>query len=162
MTHKDDAPRPDQYQSLKLSGAYVLFVRDKSGSIINFRRGKNLVTSAAETLVAKLLDYQGAEDGPEYLEFGSGNQGALKSDTQLQTVIATQAREAASGSTALSNTLALIFSVTVSASYTVKEMGIFNAAAAGTMFSRFLTQDLTVKATDVIDLTWTLTILGVD
>lgn len=160
MTDKDNARRPGQYNGLSLSGKFHLRAKYPDGHVEE-RFGKNLVTNAGETLVAKLLDFNGSEVAPEWIAFGSGTDGAQKTDTELGTEIA-GTRTAAISSVQNSNTIQLILQVTAATTYTIEEMGIFNAVTAGTMISRFLTQPLSVVSSTVIDITWTLTILGVD
>ncbi len=161
MTGKDDARWPDQYDGLKISGEFFLRAKYPNGTVA-LRRGKNLITNAGETLVAQLLDVNGAENKPEYLAFGSGTEGALKTDTSLQVEITAEPRMAANSTIQNSNTLQLVYGITTTAAYTIEEMGIFNSSTAGAMISRFLTQPLGINIGVVIDITWTLTISGVD
>lgn len=161
MSGKDHVRRPGQYSGLRLSGEFFIRARYPNGAIA-LRQGKNLVTNAGETLVAQLLDVNTVENKPEYLAFGSGTEGALKTDTELQTEITAEPRMAADSTVQNSNTLQLEWNITAGAPYTVQEMGVFNAITGGTMFSRFLTQPLGVVAAMTIDITWNLTISGVD
>jgi len=160
MTGKYSDTVPDMYNGLKLTGSFDLIAQFPNGRV-EHRFGKNLVTSVGESLVAKLIDINGAETAPNYIAFGSGSNNALKSDTQLQSEIAST-RELVDSTLQVANTLALTWNITVGSTYTIREMGIFNDAAAGTIFSRFLTQQLTVASGVVFDIVWTLTISGVD
>ncbi len=161
MTGKDDARRPDQYNTLKLQGSYVIKVRDKDGKLIHYDSGKNLITNNGEKLVAQLLDFNGTENPLSHLAFGSGTVGALKTDTQLQSEIA-GTRDQVDSTNQTTNTLQMIWAVTAGGAYTIREMGIFNALVIGTMMSRFITQPLSVISGTTIDITWTLTISGID
>jgi hypothetical protein len=155
------ARRPDKYNGLGLSGKYKIVVKDNNGKVVLKTSGSNLITSAGETLVAELLDVDTAEVAPKYIAFGSGTNGALKTDTRLQAEISST-RELADTITPSTNTLALEFAITVSGTYTIEEMGILNALTDGTLFSRFLTQSLDVVPGFLIEITWILTISGID
>lgn len=160
MTGIDKDTVPGTYNGLLMMGSYVLVARYPSG-LIKRRAGKNLVTSAGESLAAALMDVNGSETAPGYLSFGTGTEGALKADTQLQ-IEGNDAREAVVTSSQVNNVLELVFAYTAGYSYVITEMGIFNASVAGTLVSRFITQALTVEDGVDIDLTWALTFSGVD
>ncbi len=159
-TNKYNVVRPGQYNYLKLSGKYDIKARYPDGKVVQ-RSGKNLVTDSGEKLVATLLDVNGTETAPNFIAFGSGTDPALKTDTQLQTEIGFT-REEVDSTVQATNTIAMTWNITVGATYTIQEMAILNASVAGTMFSRFLTQELDVVSGVVIDIVWTLTISGVD
>ena len=161
MTGKDDARRPGMDNLLRMSGKYKLVAKYPDGKIVVLE-GRNLVTSAGESLAAALFDTNGSENAPDFIAFGSGTEGAIKSDTQLQTEIVAEPRVGTSSTTQTNNILELVWAVTTTAGYTIQEMGVFNASLAGTMIARFLTQTLTVVSGMVIDVTWTITFSGVD
>jgi len=161
MTGKDKDTVPGMDNVLKISGSYVI-KQKRDGHIVNFQAGKNLITSAGEALVAELLDDEASGVSPTHIAFGSGTAAALKADTQLQTEIASTRTAYTSPTVRISNALQLNFQFTGAGSITVYEMGIFNDATAGTMISRFLIQQLSIAIGDVIDISWTITISGVD
>ncbi|KKN65233.1 hypothetical protein LCGC14_0484090 [marine sediment metagenome] len=159
----NDARRHGGYNGLKLTGRFKIIVRDKNGKVLETRTGKNLVTDDAEELVAKLLDINGAETAPNYIAFGTGTNGAQKSDTQLGTEISSSRVEVTS-TVQTNNTLQLLWPTLTWAagSQTFTELGIFNASVAGVLFSRMLTQPLSITNGVELDISWTLTISGVD
>jgi len=144
-----------------MSGEYKIRAKYPDGKVVHLE-GRNLVTSAGEGLAAALFDINGSETAPDFIAFGSGTEGALKSDTQLQTEIVAEPRTTTASTTQTNNIIELVWAVTVTGSYVIQEMGVFNAVTAGTLLARFLTQTLTVVAGVVIDITWTLTFSGVD
>ena len=158
----DDARRPNTYNGLRLSGRYKIVVKDKDGKVQRTLEGKNLVTTAGEELAARLLNPDTGTIGPDYIAFGEGTAGAQKSDTQLQTEIASSRVQ--SVSTVTTNILQLAWANLswAAGSKTINECGIFNASVAGTMFARFLTTPLSIENGVILDITWTLTVSGVD
>ncbi len=161
MTGTDNDTVPHMHNALKISGSYIL-LHKRGGHIIGFASGKNLITSAGENLVAELLDPEAAGVSPDYIAFGSGSAAALKADTQLQTELAGTRTEFSSPSVRTTNALQLNFVFTGAGPIVVTEMGIFNDSVAGTMISRFLVQELSIAIGDEIDISWTLTVSGVD
>jgi hypothetical protein len=161
MTRKDIDTVPRIDNSLSLEGRYVI-KQKRQGHIIHFQQGKNLVTSAGENLVAELLDPQAAGVSPDHIAFGTGTAAALKADTQLQTEIGGTRTEYTSPSVRTTNAMQLNFLFTGGGTIVIFEMGVFNDSVAGTMISRFLVQQLSIAVSDEIDISWTLTIAGVD
>ncbi len=156
---KDNVPNMDNL--LRVSGQYDLRAKYPNGHV-ELRSGKNLVTNAGETLVAALLDINGSETVPSFIAIGSGGEAANKTDTVLQVEELTT-RVTADSTLHVTNTLALTWDdLDVLGTYTIQEMGIFNAVTSGTLFSRFLTQELDVMTGVLLDITWTLNISGVD
>ncbi len=147
----------------KLTGRFKFVVRSKSGEIRAKGGGKNLVTLDGENQAALALDFGTAEVEPEFLAIGTGSATALKTDTSLQSEIGAS-RTTATGSTVTASELELTFLLSVTAPWTMREVGIFNnvGAGLGTMFSRFLTQVIDLGIGDTVDFTWTLTFEGVD
>ena len=162
MACKDKDTVPDMYSGLKLIGRFDLQAKFPDGHV-EHRSGKNLVTNGGEALTAKLLDINGSETAPNYLAFGDGTDGALKTNTQLGNELTSDPRFLVTSTVQSAGLLAMTWDpLNIGSSYTIKEMGIFNAVTVGTMFSRFLTQELTVVSGVVMEITWTLTISGVD
>jgi len=161
MTRKDDVRRPDQYNGLRMDGKFELRARFPDGRI-ETRSGKNLVVTSGEHLAAQLFDINGSETAPNYIAFGSGNATVLKADTQLQTEVASTREEVDDTDTPLPGVIQMSWDLTTGSSYTLREMGIFNAVSAGTMVSRFLTQPLDIVSGVVFAIVWTLTFSGVD
>ena len=145
---------------LEMTGKYELFVK-RDGYIYHYQKGKNLVTSAGENLVAELLDHTATPNEPQYVALGSGSVGPLKSDVTLGSEHA-GTRTASGTPVRTLNVLLLPFSFTAAGPLTINEVGIFNASAAGDMMSRFLIQTIAIAASDLLEIDWSLTISGVD
>jgi len=158
----DDARRPDTYSGLGLSGRYKIVVKDKDGKVQKILEGRNLVTTVGEQHAARLINPNTGTTGPDYIAFGEGSAGAQKSDTQLQTEIASSRVQSNSTVTTNILTLSWLNINWAAGTTTITECGIFNASVAGTMFARFLTQPLDIINGVLLDITWTLTISGVD
>lgn len=158
----DDARWPGIHNGLRLSGSYKIVVKDKDGKVLETRSGRNLVTTTGEELVALLINPDTGVIGPDYIAFGEGTASAQKSDTQLQSEIASS--RAQSVSTVVKNVMTLTWNDLswVAGAQTFTECGIFNASVAGVMVARFLTQPLTMVDGVLLDITWALTISGVD
>ena len=142
-----------------LKGTYVLFVR-RDGKIISFKRGNNLVVDKGLNLAGERA-FIGSGPIIEYFAIGSGNATPLPTDTELETEVV-DTKTVATTVTVTLNQCSLVFSHTVLAPFTMREIGIFNAAGfeTGDMFSRFLTQEVDLAVGDVVDLTWVLQITG--
>jgi hypothetical protein len=158
----DDARRPNMHNTLKLSGRYKIIAKDKDGRVFAIRYGKNLVTTTGEELVARLINPDTGVIGPDYIAFGDGTASAQKSDTQLQSEIASSRHQ--SVSSVVKNVMTLTWNnlTWAAGAQTFTECGIFNASVAGVMVARFLTQPLTITDGVLLDITWALTISGVD
>lgn len=120
--------------------------------------GSNLVTLAGQQRVAEVFSTNdGTADEPTHL--AAGDDGAAVNTAQT----ALQGSEVLTARSALT-TVQAGREVTYTASYThagaaitIREMGIFTASSGGTMFARFITQDIILADTAVLDLDWKLT-----
>jgi hypothetical protein len=157
-----NARRPSKYNGLCLRGRYKIVVKDKNGKVRRTLQGDNLVTTVGENLAARLLNPDTGTIGPDYIAFGTGTAGAQKSDTQLQAEIASSRVQSVSSVTTNNLTLTWNNLNWAAGTQTIAECGIFNASVAGTMFARFLTQPLDIINGVLLDITWTLTVSGVD
>jgi hypothetical protein len=158
----DDARRPNIHSSLELSGRYRIVARGKDGKVFAIREGRNLVTTTGEQLVARLINPDTGTIGPDWIAFGDGTASAQKSDTQLQSEIASSRHQ--SVSTVVTNVMTLTWAnlTWAAGAQTFTECGIFNADVAGTMVARFLTQPLSITDGVLLHITWALTVSGVD
>ena len=151
--------RPD-VNEVTLIGTYEIKVKRNRKVICSFK-GKNLITTSGEVLMAKLLDPDQSPNEPEFCALGSGTATPLKSDTTLGVEIA-GTRTIKTTATVIGSALQLVFALTATAPWSMREAGIFNAISSGDMTSRFLTQVVNLAIDDVVDIVWTLTISGVD
>jgi len=117
-------------------------------------RGKNTVVSVGLNWVAARL----AASPPavmSHMAFGPSGVAIALSQTALQGA-EVFARKAVTP-TVLGAAITYAVSFThAGSSVTVREVGIFNAATAGTMLTRFLPQEFTIFDTDAVEVSWTL------
>lgn len=136
--------------SVSVSGSVKI---EKNG--VEIYSGKNLVVTTGYALLAGLII--GTGTAPSHMAFGDSATAAAIGDTAL---VGTEHERVAMDSIAVVDA-AITYVATfggLAGSQTCTEMGIFNAAAAGTMLARFLTQSFTISSGDVVTVTWTVTI----
>ncbi len=113
--------------------------------------GPNLVTVHAYEEIAKFLTAEGTTL-PSHIAVGTGSTIPDPSQTVLDDEIV---RAALSKSRVGRQ---VTYTATVSVTATILECGIFDAAAAGNMFARFLTGEIVFLAGDELDVEWELTV----
>ena len=131
---------------LKIIGRVRLVHYDKDGNVKSDSGWlKNTITNAGKAEIANLAGNVSTPTAFTYLEVGTSNTAESASHTALQAAITDTglARAAATVSRVTTNvandTLQLAKTWTATGSKTVEEIGIFNAASAGTMLGRKLT-----------------------
>jgi hypothetical protein len=144
---------------MKIRGWVHIVHRGRKGEVLSVRSGPNLVTSVGEDLYAAICETTGSTR-PSHMAVGTGVTAVDKSQTALQGT--EKDRVAFSSTVRTGNDLAYnaTHSNTSGSSWAIKEAGIFNAAAAGTMLARFLTQTIDVADQESIEITWTVTFGG--
>lgn len=120
--------------------------------------GRNLVTELGLFHVAQFVS--GTTPLPahaKWIAWGSSGTTPLKSQTALVGV--EHGRAAATPAPTNPPALAkMSISTTPAAGQQVREFGIFNAAAAGVMFARFICREFTTNGADPLQLTWELVV----
>jgi hypothetical protein len=128
----------------KLQGTFTFEHRDKDGNLKDAWEVKNLVTNAGFAQLA-LLAGDAAAVPFTYLAVGTSSTAPLVSNTTLGAEISTGGLARAAGTvsrvttTVANDTYRISYAWTASASHTVEEVGVFNAASSGTMLARALT-----------------------
>ena len=138
-------------ECLKVTGKVTI---KKNGEVE--REINNLVVTAGKELIATLISGSGTAIG--YMAVGTGSTAAAVGNTALETEIDRNALTVAGG-TASSNTVeyeAVWNSGDGTGSLT--EAGLFNASSAGTMLARTVFSAVNKAASDVLTITWTITI----
>lgn len=141
-------------QSITITGRVRLVVKDKHGKVRHEQKLKNLVTTVGLTQAAKRIGGVTA-NAITYIAIGDDatapavGQTALVG-TELERVLATAA---VSGDT-LSLTATL--GSTLSETKTIREIGTFDAASTGNMFSRVTPISFEMDVGDTLDVTWEL------
>lgn len=141
---------------VKLNGRFYLVKKNQDGKVLLAREGKNLVVTTGLTLMALLLT--GAGTAPSHAAIGSDGSAVATGQTALQGTEHERVALATSTSAGNEYTATATFGSTLVAAKSVAEIGIFNAAAAGTMFSRFLPSTFDIQVGETVDLTWVLEI----
>ena len=124
----------------------------KNGVLI--RHGKNLVVATGEAFCANRV---GSSD-TAMSHMAIGNNG-VASSTGMSALQGTEIeRRALSGVVVSMNvvTWSATFGATISVPATVREVGVFNAAAGGTMLSRFICAGFTLSPGESLAVDWAL------
>jgi hypothetical protein len=133
----------------------TLTVRGPDGEIKQQVSAHNLVTTVGKEKLAEQLVAAPATEKPKYIAVGKSGTAAAAGDTALGEEVK---RAAATTRTAAGKvlTMKLLFAAG-EATGTIKEAGIFAAAAAGSMYARLAFEGLAIGALDSLEIAWTLT-----
>lgn len=131
----------------------VRLTLNHQGKVVWSRRYSNLITSAGLAAIAALLNAGTAK--PTHIALGDSDAAVTVGQTALQ---GSQHGSRVAGTPANSDAE---FSLTgtftnAGGNIDVKECGIFSAAAAGTMFARFLPTLFSMANGDTLDIEWIL------
>ena len=138
---------------MRIKGVVSLKVL-RNGEIVHKDEGRNLVTQVGKNRAA--ANFESATGvHPTHIALGSGASPPDESNTVLDSEIA-GSRTAASSSDANGDLVELAFSVTGTAGWIMRELGIFTAAAGGELLSRFLTQEFAFQTGDTLEVSWSL------
>lgn len=140
-------------ESIKTIGKIEFEIRDKEGNLKDSWTVNNLIVNAGKAQLA-LLAIDASATPFTYLALGSSTTAVALSQTTLGTEYSTigLSRAVATVSrittTTTNDTAQLVYTWTASGSGTVEEIGIFNAASAGTMLGRALTTSRSLVSGD--------------
>lgn len=138
-------------QTLKLKGTYHFEIREQDGTLVDSWEVDNLVTNAGFAQLA-LLTGDGSATPFTYIAVGTSSTAPAAGNTTLAAEITTGGLARAGGTTSrttttiTNDTFQITYTWTASASHTVEEVGVFNAASGGTMLSRALTTSKVVAS----------------
>lgn len=119
--------------------------------------GPNLVVTAGKAWAAQRMQSGSPPALMGWFEFGDSAAAVNAGQTTLTSPLSPPGRLAFTSSTISGNEITFTRDYPhTGASITVQEIGIFNAASAGTMFARFLTQLITLYSGDTFNITWVL------
>lgn len=127
----------------------------RTGQIKRTVKGRNLLVTNGATELAKIITSATSGTRPTHMGIGTSTTAPAAAQTALQST----ATILALGSTSRSAN-AITYSCTFGTGKgtgTIQEAGLFNAAAAGTMFARWLTGAFVKGSTDSLTVRWTLT-----
>lgn len=148
--------------NIKLKGTYTFEIRDVNGNIRDSWTVDNVVTNAGKAELANLTGNVSTPTEFTYIAVGTDNTAASATQTALVAEITDSGLERASGTvsrqttTTTDDTYQITKTWTASGSKTVEEVGVFNAASAGTMLSRALTTSKAVTSGETLTATYQL------
>ena len=148
-------------ENIKLKGTYDFEIKDVNGKVRDSWSVENLVTNAGFAQLA-LLAGDAAAVPFTFLAVGTSSTAPAAGNTTLVAETTTNGLERVGGTvsritTAVTNdTYRILTTWTASGSVTVEEVGVFNAASAGTMLSRALTGTKAVVSGETLTGTYTL------
>lgn len=144
-------------QDIKATGTIKLVLRDEDGNVKQEFEFKNLVVDAGLAFMASRLKDASAAV-MSHMAVGSGATAAAAGQTALVSEV---------GRVALTSTAVNAGTITYTASFgagvatgALTEIGLFNAAAAGTMQCRSVFAVVNKQATDTLSVTWNVTLNG--
>lgn len=142
--------------SMAVSGMVEAKLYDPvTGDVHDVRHFKNLTTTAGKNAMAARLTANTVV-AITHLAMGSGATAPAVAQTAMITETARVALSSATSSGAIATFVATVPAGTGTGA--VEEIGLFNAAAAGTMYARALTGTITKPAGLALQFTWTITI----
>jgi len=139
--------------SLKLTGAVSLVLRDKDGNVKQTKEAKNLIVDTGLNFICDRM--KDDETAMTHMALGSGTTAAAAGDTALGSQLGS--RVSLTSSTVTDNQIVYVCSFPAgSGTGAVTEAGIFNAASAGTMLCRVVFSTVNKSADDTLQITWTI------
>lgn len=145
----------DFINTIKLSGQIDFEIRDVNGKVRDKWTVYNSLMNVGFAQLALLAGDASAVPFT-YLELGTSSTAVAASQTALQSAITTNGLERAAATvsrvttTQTNDTLQLVKTWTSTGSHTVEEVGVFNAASAGTMLARALTSTKVIVSGETI------------
>jgi hypothetical protein len=141
--------------SLKLTGAVSLVLRDKDGNVKQTKEAKNLIVDTGLNFICDRM--KDDETAMTHMALGSSTTAAAAGDTALGTQLGS--RVSLTSSTVTDNQIVFVCSFPAgSGTGAVTEAGIFNAASAGTMLCRVVFSTVNKSADDTLQITWTISL----
>lgn len=144
---------------MKVTGTVTVVVRDASGRIRRRIKGTNLVVQLGLNNFAEIVkSNNGSTVGPTHIAGGTDATVPASGQTTLVAESGVLVRAALAAPTRLTNVLTWTATLAAGASaVTVRELGLFNAAAAGSMYARFLPTEFTLEVGGNALISWALT-----
>ena len=147
--------------TLKLKGTYHFEIKDTDGNVRDSWTVENVVTNAGKAQLALLAGDASAVPFT-YLAVGTSATAVAATDTTLTAEVTTNGLERAVGTvsrittTVANDTFQITKTWTATGSVSVEEVGVFNAASAGTMLSHALTGTKAVTTGETLTGQYTL------
>lgn len=142
-------------EPIKFIGEVSIKKYDENGILTQDVHVKNLVVDAGKTLIAKLITGQSATS-VSHMALGTSNTAAAAAQT---TLVAEAGRVALTTKTSSSNVMSFVAIFPAgTATGTLQEGGLFNAASGGDMMCRSTFTSVTKGVNDTVSITWTITV----
>lgn len=144
------------HDSLKITG-YVdkIILSDEFGNVKQVGGGANLIVTTGKEFVASAIGSASASPFT-HVACGTSNQAAALGDTAL---VGTELARVAATVTPSGATCQFVASFGAGVGTgIIEEIGILNNAVGGTMLSRYLTGTFDKGPTDILTVTWTITV----
>lgn len=143
---------------VKVIGSIDFKLLDADGNIVDRVKKDNLIVTNGLVLLLNRLG--GSGNALTHLGIGSGTTAPTLANTDLETTTIRRVFDTPGGTVSgTSITFYCLFPAGVGTG-TVSEAGLFNALAAGTMFSRIVFTPMTKSAALSLAASWTITALG--
>lgn len=146
--------------ALKITGRLTIELRDEAGELLEFREVPNIVTTAGKTFIAASLakTTSNSPAAMTHMAVGTSSTTPAVGDTTLGAEVA-GSRTALTSTTPSTNTCVYVctFGAGVGTGSLV-EAGIFNNSSGGTLLCRTTFGTITKGASDILTITWTVTI----
>lgn len=142
---------------IKAIGKLDIIVASADGSIKDERHIDNLIVTVGKGFIASRMK-DTTQAAMSHMAIGTGTAAASAGDTTLGTE---SARVALTSTTVTGNQIVYVatFGAGVPAALAaITEAGIFNAGTAGTMLNRAVFAAVNKDTTDIITITWTVTV----
>jgi hypothetical protein len=136
----------------QLKGNIRLEVVSKDGNILDVREVTNTVMNTGKAQVAALILSDVGGTAFDYLALGTSNTAPSASQTALQAEVYRTAGTGTRITTSVANdTAKLSGSFSITASATLREMGILNSSSTGILLARATFSDLAVNNADTVN-----------
>lgn len=144
--------------AIQARGQVSLVLKDNSGCVVQNVEVKNLVVTVGKGVLADRMKSSPTKNAMSHMAVGTDATAAAVSDTALGAEVGSS-RTALSSTGVSSNviTYACTFNAGVGTG-ALTEAGIFNASSSGDMLARTVFSTINKGASDVLTITWTVTL----
>lgn len=146
--------------TINAKGSLVIELRGPDGELKDKREINNLVVTVGRYYIAHRMINLSQPTAMTHMALGSSSTAAAAGDTTLGTELGRVGLTGGAGTVA-ANSNSVVYTATFpagTATGTVREAGILNAASAGTLLARTTFGDVTKAAADSLAVTWTVSI----
>jgi hypothetical protein len=149
----------EQIEFIPVRGTIHVELFDVYGVLKHEEYQDNLIVTVGKNGITDQLVAAPGISKPGWMELGTGVTAPAAGDTTLQTVIAAS-RVALTTKTRAANVLTMVgnWPAGTATNGAITEAGVFDAAAAGNMYSRATFTAIPKGASDTLQITWTYTI----